>query len=167
MRINVTPISKCQGRALTDANENNIADMFVHRHVVGILTSHGCKIFDLKSGIFLDDIPVPKSLVVTSGMKTERKPEEVRPEEKGGLWKLNAGMSGTNVGLWGLGGLWALQSPKVTRQAEFLIKSAAQGRSGKRESGTPRKIHPIFIPLEMQTTTLVCLCSFRLILVLY
>jgi hypothetical protein len=41
----------------------------------------------------------------------------------GGLWRLGGlSIPAASVGVWGVDGLWTLQYPKVTKQAEFLIK---------------------------------------------
>lgn len=138
--ITFKPFSKCQGLLKTkkEVIAGSILDFCVHQHVAAIVTTESCKFFDLRTGIFLEEQLLPKSLTGEGGIKGSARQagtlsSEVRFAPKGnrygGLWRLGAqGMVGSTVGLWGSGGMWLLQMPKVTRQAEAIAQAPLSKR---------------------------------------
>jgi hypothetical protein len=97
--------------------------MFAHRHVVGVVGATSVRMFDLRRGLFLDEVPLPKPIVLEGGMKRRLFPAKAGGPVAGGLWRLGAlGIPAASIGVWGVDGLWTLQYPKVTKQAESLIK---------------------------------------------
>ena len=96
----------------------------MHRHVVGVVSATSVRMFDLRRGLFLEEVPLPKPIVVEGGLKRRFFPAAKGDGAvTGGLWRLGGlGIPAANVGVWGVDGLWTLQYPKVTKQAEFLTK---------------------------------------------
>lgn len=97
-------------------------DFFAHRHVVGVVRANAVRLYDLRRGLYVEEVPLPKPIVLQGGLKRRLFPA-ASSGGSGGFWRLGGpGVPTPSVGVWGMDGLWTLQYPKVTRQAEFLVK---------------------------------------------
>lgn len=99
-----------------------MVDFFAHRHVLGVVSATAVRLFDLKRGLFVEEVPLPKPIVIEGGLKRKFFPAKSGPTN-GGLWRPGGlGFPAVSIGVWGADGLWILQYPKITKQAEFLVK---------------------------------------------
>lgn len=102
--------------------EEEVVDFFAHRHVVGVVTASAVRLFDLVRGFFVEEVPLPKPIVLDGGVRRRFFPSSAGVASSG-LWRIGGlGLSAANIGVWSADGLWTLQYPRVTKQAEFLIK---------------------------------------------
>lgn len=139
-KLRIQPITTCQGLIKENQRsaDNEVVDVFAHRHVVGVVGATTVRMFDLRRGLFLEEVPLPKPIVLEGGLKRRfftaaaaaaKTSGETLPVT-GGLWRLGGlSIPAASVGVWGVDGLWTLQYPKVTKQAEFLVKAASTAAS--------------------------------------